>query len=257
MLLFLDQNGHTFDGIEKDLSKLYAQAVFTTFQMQKGQIPLWPFHWQRLTQSAHFHSLKMNPQVENKILEHLKAFALNEPSRVRVTLCLDSSIIIEINKLEQVSHKPQKLKTASRTPAHNPSYLKQGNYQEAFAQRAELQKKGFDDFLFWDNKSRLILESTVSNIIYCRDSKWYTPHLQFGVLGGSTRNALLELKLIVEKNLAIDEIANCTSMFMINAIKEIVPVESIDDHQLFIDQEMRQLCSNHLHDKMWNITVEL
>jgi len=257
LLLFLDQNGDSFESKDTDLSKDYAQGVFTTFQMRKGQIPLWPFHWSRLTQSAHFYSLKVNPQIEKKILAQLKSAKVNGPSRVRVTLCLNNLIIIEIRKLDHENDIPQKLKTIPRTPSQNPSYLKQGNYQEAFAQRAEIQKEGFDDFLFWNSTNRQILESTVSNIIYCYNSKWFTPHLQAGVLAGSTRNALLEQKLIDEKDLLIDEIVNCTSMFMINAIKEIVPVESIDDHPLFIDQEMRQLCSLHLHDKMWNTAIEL
>lgn len=259
LLLFLDAIGEPIEVQESTLADLYEQAFFTTFQYKANKVPLWNFHWNRLTRSAQHYSIELGHSLEESILKNLKK--ISHDSRVRVTMSFGEvssfKIIIETQKLDEEKKDSLKLKTMAQKSCTRPSYIKLGNYKKAFEKRTKLQREGYDDFLFWEESNGRILESTVSNVIYCQKGLWFTPKIDFGVLEGSTRFALIELGLVEEKDLQFKDLADCTSMFLINAIKEIVSVESIDDRKLFIDQKMRQLCSTKLRDKMWNTAIDI
>lgn len=89
------------------------------------------------------------------------------------------------------------------------------------------EKKGAVDVLF-HNERGFLLETGTANFFALKEGKIITP--KEGVLSGVTRQVVLELAEVEEKDIHISEIETFEGAFLTSSNKEIMPVVQIDNH---------------------------
>ena len=80
----------------------------------------------------------------------------------------------------------------------------------------KLQK--FDDVLLYNERNELT-EFTIGNLIVEIDGKFFTPPLSCGLLPGTFRAHLLETGQVAERITRVEELKNCTRIFLVNSVR--------------------------------------
>lgn len=153
------------------------KLAFTTLRADQGYPLFWSMHWQRLLKSWEFFELGALPN-EQQLLDLVCKFFSERPDKIlridlldngnfefnaRDLVCHDSEAML---KLSLSSHRLEKRKI--------PPWLKAGDYSWRLSQRQIARDHHFDDYLYLDGQDK-IAEASVSNIIWAKDSKLYTP----------------------------------------------------------------------------------
>lgn len=86
------------------------------------------------------------------------------------------------------------------------------------------QKSDAFDVLLWNDKKE-VTEFTMGNIVVEMDGNLYTPPIECGLLAGTYREALLEDSTITEKTILLDELTDCSRIWLINSVRQWVPVQ--------------------------------
>lgn len=115
-----------------------------------------------------------------------------------------------------------------------PSWAKHGNYLNGILALRAAQEAGADDALLCTPEG-LAAEATTSNLFFVIDGQLHTPDLTSGALPGILRGAVLECAGALGLRTVqgpIDEAAwqRASEVFLTNAVRGLMPVATIDDH---------------------------
>ena len=77
------------------------------------------------------------------------------------------------------------------------------------------------------NEDGHITESTISNIIFKKDSEYFTPPISCGLLGGTYRAHLINQGHLVERIIPKTEINLYSEIYLINSVRGKYPVKLI------------------------------
>jgi branched-chain amino acid aminotransferase len=119
--------------------------------------------------------------------------------------------------------------------ALNPAW-KTGNYLNNLLCLREAKGRGADEVVIL-NLDGEVTEAAVSNILFARDDRLYTPPLSAGILAGVTRRLLIERVApaawvqVVEEPVRPADFARFTECGLASTTKDITQVASIDDHR--------------------------
>lgn len=111
--------------------------------------------------------------------------------------------------------------------------VKSGNYLNNVLAMGEAKSAGAFDAIMLNHEG-MVSEGTTSNIWMVKDGTFITPPLDAGLLGGITRQSLLDmgrkngLKML-EENISPEQIKSADEVFLTSTTKEIVPIVKIDD----------------------------
>jgi len=109
--------------------------------------------------------------------------------------------------------------------------LKTTSYAENAKALAVAHRLGCTEALFRNTAGHLC-EGTGTNIFLVVDDVLVTPPLSSGCLAGVTRDLLLELVDVVERDVALDEIEVASEAFLSSATRDVSPIAAVDDHDL-------------------------
>ena len=105
-------------------------------------------------------------------------------------------------------------------------------YTKKYANRTSLdvlykQKFECDDVLIVQNG--LITDTTIANIAFKYHNQWITPKKP--LLHGTTRARLLKDKVLIEKDIRVDELSSFSGVALMNAMIDfdIIPVKNIEE----------------------------
>ncbi|MBP1970576.1 para-aminobenzoate synthetase/4-amino-4-deoxychorismate lyase [Virgibacillus natechei] len=84
------------------------------------------------------------------------------------------------------------------------------------------------DILLW-NEDRELTEFTTGNIVVEINNQLYTPPVESGLLAGTYRDRLLKDRVITERKITLDEIAEPSNIWLINSVREWVHVQLIKE----------------------------
>lgn len=120
----------------------------------------------------------------------------------------------------------------NHTRATDPS-VKSGNYLNNVMAMGEAKRAGAFDAIMLNHKG-MVAEGTTSNIWMVENGVFYTPPLDAGLLGGITRQSLVELGEstgfnIRQENFTPERMKAADEVFLTSTTKEIVPIVKIDD----------------------------
>jgi para-aminobenzoate synthetase/4-amino-4-deoxychorismate lyase len=81
----------------------------------------------------------------------------------------------------------------------------------------------YDDVLLYNEHGELT-EFTIGNLVVEMDSKLYTPPISCGVLAGTFRSHLLETGQVEERIIHMEELKDCTKIFLVNSVRKMQQV---------------------------------
>lgn len=84
------------------------------------------------------------------------------------------------------------------------------------------------DVLLW-NEDRELTEFTTGNVVVEINNNLYTPPVECGLLAGTYRESLLKDRIIAERKITLDEIAESSSVWLINSVRQWVHVQLIKE----------------------------
>ena len=109
--------------------------------------------------------------------------------------------------------------------------LKTTSYAENALALAAAHRRGCTEALF-RNMAGHLCEGTGTNVFLVVDDVLVTPPLSSGCLAGVTRDLLLGLVDVVERDVALDEIELASEAFLSSATRDVSPIAAVDDHDL-------------------------
>ncbi len=108
---------------------------------------------------------------------------------------------------------------------------------QAHLRLARQEKEEFYEIIFLNHEG-FVAEGSMSNVFLVENGTVVTPSLETGILDGITRNVVMELAkslgiVLEEKTIDVDELFNCSEIFLTRTSAEIIPVKRIENRVLF------------------------
>ncbi|HZP60582.1 MAG TPA: aminotransferase class IV [Opitutaceae bacterium] len=260
-------NGRLHDAREPAISPLnrgflYGDAIYEVWRSYHGVLFAWEEHWRRLERSAAALHLTL-PFAPDRALAEIKptveAFFHATGARPEVYVRLqvtrgggavgldpaladrpDFVLLVQANpswnarQLEEglklsIATRLRRNPVASLSPA-----WKTGNYLNNILCLHEARGRGADEVVML-NLAGEVTEAAVSNIAFVRGGEVITPPLEAGILGGITRQLLLE-KIAPAAGVPVrqaavrpEDFSRMDECFLLSSTKDISAVAAIDD----------------------------
>ncbi|MDQ3033162.1 MAG: branched-chain amino acid transaminase [Myxococcota bacterium] len=112
-----------------------------------------------------------------------------------------------------------------------------GHYVNSVLAKREALAAGYQEAIMLDVQGR-VTEATGENVWMVRDGVVYTPPMGNSILGGITRDTILQLLRddlglpVVERDIARDELWIADEIFMCGTAAEVTPVREVDDRMI-------------------------
>ena len=226
----------------------YGRGVFTTARIIDGAPWLWDRHWERLSSNAEAIGMNIARWAEADVrgaLDRLIAANGVTDGKVRVTF-FDSAaspiwsetrsasvdLLIITAKLRpvpspfKITLSPYRVNTASPLAG-----IKSCNYLANILSIEEARARGFHEAIQLNEKAK-VAGGCMSNIFWRQGHELFTPKLETGCLGGTTRGFVLENLQVEEVATGLEALQTADEIFLTSAGIGIVAAESFDRRKL-------------------------
>lgn len=223
-----------------DRSFQYGDGIFTTIRVHRGQLLLWPYHWQRLCASllrlgmAAVDEAWLKQQAEQQISapEQVVKIIISRgqggrgysPAGFEQALCYCSaSPLPDYQALQQHGLS---LDLARLQLGIQPllAGIKHTSRLETVLLKAEVDRSAADDLVACDS-SGLVTELSAANLFFYQQGRWHTPRLHQAGVAGVTRQWLLDYLQIIPGCYRLAQLQQATAMLACNALMGLVPVQ--------------------------------
>lgn len=200
--------------------------LLETMRVEKGTYRYLEKHLKRLQESAHYFDIPVCMSKVRELLEKEKyRFSGNDPWKVRLLVSQKGEPRLEGKPLD--SELPAKIRgvriaTQPVSKKHRFLYHKT-TYRQIYDKQKENHPDAFD-VLMWNEEGELT-EFTLGNLVVEWKGKRWTPKKECGLLPGTFREELLERGMISECVLKLEDLKKFTRIWLINSVREWVPVE--------------------------------
>ena len=222
-----------------DRSFNYGDGIFTTMQVKAGEIQLWPLHLARLQLAA---KRLMFGDIDWLAVQQQALAAITAPSQV-VKIVISRGIggrgyspadvtgpvvYVSVSAMPDYQQWRRSGVTLGLAPlklAVQPllAGMKHTNRLEQVLIKQQLASTTFDDVLVVDQQN-FVTEVSAANIFFYRNGHWYTPELSRAGVDGVMRQYIMQHIDVQQVNWELTAMAEVESMFICNALMEIVPV---------------------------------
>jgi len=194
---------------EKHIARLLDSAEYFDFPiMRRGGVPP---------------PVPSRPPITKEVLEtYLNNISSQFTSPQRVRLLLDrTGKLTHEAKFFQPSedHPPLKVNLA-KEPIHSENiFLFHKTTHREMYETARKDFPEYDDVLLY-NENNELTEFTIGNLVVELDGKLYTPPISCGILAGTFREHLLETGQVEQRVLQMEEVEDCTKIFLVNSVRK-------------------------------------
>ena len=203
--------------------------LFETMRWESSKrIFLEKLHLDRLKDSAEFYNFKFHHEkINDKLQDYLKNLESESERIIRLFLAKDGDIRLTTSAYKkQNKDKPQFISFAMRPINSEDRSLYHKTTNRSVYENAIGENPVCDDILLW-NEDGNITESTISNVIFKKDSKYYTPPISCGLLGGTYRTHLINQGHLEERIIPKTEINLYSEIYLINSVRGKYPVKLV------------------------------
>ena len=236
-----------------DTGFLYGDGIYETLRIYDGQPFAFERHWHRLEHSAAGIGLELPPResVRGALRELLEAEGWSAAvsritiTRGRLTHRLDLSTAGEPSVLVAAEALDPNLDETRRRGVrviysrfvrpsdHSLAGVKSTNYQVSLLARNEAREAGAAEALV-PNESGDIVEAAAANVFLVENGELVTPPLRSGILGGITREVVIELAEAAGRRVHLEtlprpRIVNADEVFLTGTTIEVTPVTQLDE----------------------------
>lgn len=244
----------------------YGDGVFETMLLHNDKLPLWVYHYKRLTKGLKL----LGIQVPNEylLLEKIQSLSALMSSAGLKTVKLmvfrsgiqrsykplssDFEWTLVIDYLSTDTPAEQVFALANYKMARQTSLagIKHLNRLEQVILASELNDKQVNDLIVLDIKNNVV-ETTCKNLLMIKNDKLYTPSLKHCGIEGVALNWLKERMQIEVKKIKLSKLDSFDAIIMCNSIRGFLLVSEVT--------ELKSFASKHpIHDKitaLWQTQV--
>lgn len=240
----------------------FGDGCFTTIAVIKGQLQLWPLHWQRLRETCKRLAIVLPDEWQPLLkqeAEYLVREARADAAVIKIIISRGSggrgyavgnglSAIRVVTLSEIPAHYQQwrddgiELAWANLALAQQPALagLKTLNRLEQVLLKQELLQRDADDLLVCDSRG-LVCETIIANIFWRRAGEWFTPQLSHAGIAGVVRQQILQHNNHVHiVDATAQEFLAAEQVFVCNALLGLVPVRKIAASKGFEEREFKE-----------------
>jgi branched-chain amino acid aminotransferase len=217
----------------------YGDGLFETMLMKSGGVRLGDFHWERMLSGMRLLHLDIPSfftaeELERQIYAVVTANEFTGSCRVRMTVWREE---VGIGYVIQTGPLPAgaaawntdglviDIFAGGRKACDAYATLKSNNYLLYVLAGLHAKEQRLDDCLVLNSHERLA-DSTIANLFYIKDHRFYTPPLSEGCVAGVMRRYLLEALpqagyAVQEQPVSPEELAGADEVFLTNALRGI------------------------------------
>ncbi len=176
-------------------------------------------HLARLQASAEYFDFSFS---DEQVIEHLLKVAENfplKPQRVRLLLHKDGFLESTYLPLSATKSAPVKIRLAADPVNTENTLLYHKTTRRQLYERCLAEAKDADEVVLW-NERQEITECCTANLVLELSGALLTPPVNSGLLPGSYREYLLSRGVLKEQVLSIDDLRNCSQIYLINAVRK-------------------------------------
>ncbi|WP_066192476.1 MULTISPECIES: aminodeoxychorismate synthase component I [Gracilibacillus] len=230
-------SGITWDSnIDEEYDELYQKtkvlqpytnyALIETMRLDNGSYPLLPYHLARLKQSCTYFAYRFNRE---EIQDKLTQLAQQYPNgQYKVRLIHQHQTNLSITELP-ASDRQQLAVIAPYAINPDDRYLYHKTTNRGLYETVDREKpeKTFTSLL-WNTKEQAT-EFTTGNLVVEKEGRYYTPPVTDGLLPGTLREKLIDQDLLIEKSIALQELADYEKIWFINGLRGWIEIELTDE----------------------------
>lgn len=183
-------------------------------------------HIVRMLDSANYFDFMIS---KKELEEYLDTISVNFDSPRRVRLLLDRSGVLnlEATSFQPAENSPSLKVHLAKEPINTDNvFLFHKTTHREMYESARRDFTNYDDVLLY-NERRELTEFTVGNLVVELNGVLYTPPLSSGLLSGTFRAYLLETNQVAERMIRVEELKDCTKIFMVNSVRKWQKVDLV------------------------------
>ncbi|AQP53169.1 aminodeoxychorismate synthase, component I [Vagococcus penaei] len=205
------------------LSTIFPQIkLIESLRLENGTLKRLEKHLDRLESSAKQFNFPFNREkTRSQWLKAIKPYQ-DGLFKFRCELSSDGNKVTEVLPLTsdttiKTAHLAKKAVSKTILLAHKTSYRHLYTVH---------QEKPMVETILWQADGRLT-ELMTGNLVVQLEGVLYTPRLNHHILPGVMRQELLAQQKIVEKDLTVDDLNQAEALYLINSVREWVPIQLI------------------------------
>jgi len=181
-------------------------------------------HIERMLDSADYFDFPVSKEKIEEYLEQISS-KLSSPQRVRLLLDKRGSLNFEAKSFQPLeAQQPFRVHLAQQPIDSDNVFLFHKTTKRNFYESARRDAPDYDDVLLYNELGELT-EFTIGNLVVELEGNYFTPPLSCGLLAGTFRAHLLEIGEVVERTIRVEELNDCTQIFMVNSVRKWQKVE--------------------------------
>lgn len=201
--------------------------LLESVRLEHGQYTLWDRHLNRLKQSAEYFGFDVSI---DRVAEEMARYArekANAVEKVRVIVSKDGDVTIEGAPLRRL---PPTLPVAlASTPVSKSNrFLYHKTTCRSVYDRQRAVHPDVFDVLLW-NEAGELTEFTTGNVVLELNGEKWTPPRDCGLLAGTFRDELVASGDLRVRVLTKEDLASCTSLWLINSVRGWVRVKLLNN----------------------------
>jgi para-aminobenzoate synthetase/4-amino-4-deoxychorismate lyase len=167
--------------------------------------------------------LRTTPPPPKEILEiylHEISSHFKSPQRVRLLLDKNGNLSHEAKPFQQPDDQPPMKVCLAKEPINSGNvFLFHKTTHRDMYDTAHRDFPDYDDILIYNERGELT-EFTIGNLVVEMDGKLFTPPISCGLLAGTCRAHLLETGQVEERVIHVEELKNCTKIYLVNSVRK-------------------------------------
>jgi 4-amino-4-deoxychorismate lyase len=241
-----------------DRGLTYGDGVFETILLHAGKLVWWREHWQRLARGASVLKIKTPDEaIVRSASQHFLANADTGVLKIILTRGSggrgyavpenqDPRIIISMHPAPSPIHSAVNLRWCETRLARQPllAGIKHLNRIEQVLARNEWQDRNIFEGLMCDTEGNVVC-ATSANIFAKIRGQWLSPKIdQAGIAGIARTWVLRQWPQVREAHLSRLQVEQAESIFICNAVRGILAVNSLEEKVFPVNQDIVDLQNN-------------
>ncbi|MHB8852914.1 MAG: aminodeoxychorismate synthase component I [Ignavibacteriaceae bacterium] len=203
--------------------------IFETCKVEYLKVYLLEQHLNRLKHSADYFLFNYDEEkIRSKIQEAVSKLDNGLIYRIKYSLNKGGDLRIETSGFPAIPSKVRIIISGKEIDtADKFRYFKTTNRKLYNSEFEYYNSKGFFDVIFL-NENGYITEGAISNIFLRKGGKWFTPHIDCGILPGVFRESFkLKLQDIEESKLTLSDLVTADEVILTNSLRGVVRVDGV------------------------------
>ncbi len=183
------------------------------------------YHLTRLSDSAEYFDVPVDPAALRKRLTALAGSLPPAPHRVRLLAARDGAITLAAAPFAPArADKPLRVALAPSPVDRSDPFLYHKTTRRRLYEEALAARPGFDDVILFNGDGE-VTESTRANIVAEIEGRRVTPPVCCGLLPGTLRQHLLDAGEVTTRIITVDELMRSPRFFLVNSLRGQLPAQ--------------------------------